>query len=89
MTENTNKKQPSGLSKFNLLLIIVIGIAVINLHVRIDYLIEAVKSISGSNQSVDFATEHIQPISDGFMLSQAAQEKHLTGIKFSGRIINT
>lgn len=38
---------------------------------------------------VDFSESNAQQLGNGFMLANAAQEKHLTGIKFTGRIINT
>lgn len=40
-------------------------------------------------QPVDFSISTIQQLGNGFMLANAAQEKHLTGITFTGRVINT
>jgi hypothetical protein len=42
-----------------------------------------------TERTVDFSVTTIQQLSDGFMLVSAGQEKHLTGMKFTGRIINT
>jgi hypothetical protein len=39
--------------------------------------------------TVDFTVDGAQDIGDGFLLSDAAQEEHLTGVKFKGRIANT
>ena len=55
----------------------------------IDYLNDSSSSVNKFKQRVDFSVSDIQRLSDGFMLASATQEKHLTGIKFSGRIINT
>ncbi len=44
------------------------------------------KDLSGL---VDFTVPDIQKICDGFFLANAEQQKHLTGLKFKGRIINT
>ena len=88
-----NDKQASGLSKFNLLLIIIIAVIllahcgeqeIINYDLR-----EKLNSVVDVKETVDFSVKTIQPLSNGFMLSKAAQDKHLTGIKFTGRIINT
>jgi len=43
----------------------------------------------GKKSQVDFTVPTIQDLAKGFMLSDAAQKKHLSGIKFTGRIINT
>jgi len=44
------------------------------------------REISGR---VDFTEPRIQEIGRGFKLAKAAQAKHLNGIKFLGRMINT
>ena len=93
MADDTKNKQASGLSKFNLLLIIIIGIlAVVNYSEQQkfkDFVFESLNSVSDIQKTVDFSVTTIQQLSDGFMLAEASQKKHLTGIKFTGRIINT
>ena len=93
MTEGTNTKKSSALSKINLFLIVLIAIYLF-IHERAhqslsQFIIESIYSTTVQQQPVDFSVSNIQPLSDGFMLSKASQEKHLTGIKFKGRIINT
>lgn len=93
MTNDTNTKQTSGLSKFNLLLIIIIGILVIISYSEQQrfkkFMFESLNSIQDIQKKVDFSLTTIQQLSDGFMLADASQKKHLTGIEFTGRIINT
>ena len=50
---------------------------------------ESIKEIRAKSQVVDFTISSIQDLDRGFMLSSAAESEHLTGIKFTGRIINT
>ncbi|WP_290524576.1 hypothetical protein [Alcanivorax sp.] len=50
--------------------------------VRVNY------AIQKYDETVDFTTPNVQDIDEGFMLVDAEQEEHLTGIKFKGRIIN-
>ncbi len=92
MTESTNNK-PSGLSRINLLLIILIGVVLVIYESEqqrtIQILVESMWSVDKLKQPVDFSISDIQQLSDGFLLARAAQEKHLTGIKFTGRVINT
>lgn len=38
---------------------------------------------------VDFTVPRIQDLTQGFMIASAKQNIHLTGVKFTGRIINT
>ena len=93
MTEHTNNKQASGLSKLNSLLIIIIAAIVAAQYSEQqrfkEFMFESLNSVSDIHKTVDFSVTTIQQLSDGFMLAAAAQEKHLTGIKFTGRIINT
>ena len=93
MTNDTNTKQTSGLSKFNLLLIIIIGILVIISYSEQQrfkkFMLESLNSIQDNQKKVDFSLTTIQQLSDGFMLTDTSQKKHLTGIEFTGRIINT
>jgi len=42
-----------------------------------------------NKSQVDFTVSTIQELTKGFLLTQATQNKHLTGIKFTGRVINT
>lgn len=62
---------------------------------KLDKLEESVKEIGYEyfleklSEVIDFTVPSIQPVDDGFMLSRAEQEAHLTGIKFRGRILNT
>lgn len=56
-----------------------------NLYGRINYLNE----FFTSRYTIDFAVSEIQQITATFLLANASQKKHLTGVKFSGRIINT
>lgn len=92
MSDNTNN-QASGLAKFNLFLIIVIGVVVMIYESEqqrvIHNLVESMRSIDRLKQPIDFSVSDIQPLSAGFMLASAAQVKHLTGIRFTGRVINT
>jgi len=88
-----SNKQASSLSKLNLLLILVIGTAILiqeNEQDRIvKIIIDTIDSTEALKQPVDFSQSTIQPINNGFMLVNAAQKEHLTGIVFTGRIINT
>lgn len=92
MADDTNK-QASGVSKFNILLIIIVGIlAVVNYTEQQrfkDFVFEKLTSVNNIQKTVDFSVTTIQQLSHGFMLAQASQKKYLTGIKFTGRIINT
>ncbi len=84
MTGDTEKNRPSGLSKFNLFLVLIVGLlATVHViqHDQTNY--------APIDPTVDFSVSHIQQLKDGFMLTNAGQKKHLTGVKFSGRIINT
>ena len=93
MTDNINTKQASGLSKFNLLLIIIIGILVVFIYSEQQrfkkFMFKSLNSINDIQKTVDFSLTTIQQLSDGFMLVEASQKKYLTGIQFTGRIINT
>jgi len=93
MAENTNNKRASGLSKFNLLLLIIIVVVVIGNYSEQqrfrDFMYESLNSVSDIEKTVDFSVSTIQQLSDGFMLAEAAQKKHLTGVEFTGRVINT
>lgn len=89
MTNDTNTKQTSGLSKFNLLLILIIGILVIISYSEQQrfkkFMFESLNSIQDIQKKVDFSLTTIQQLSDGFMLADASQKKHLTGIEFTDR----
>ena len=52
-------------------------------EIRIEHFLEQF------NDVVDFTNTSIQELDQGFMLSEAGQSEHLTGIKFTGRVINT
>ena len=49
----------------------------------------ALDNILQKNGNVDFTSSQIQDIGSGFSVVSLEMKKHLTGIKFSGRIINT
>ena len=94
MTEiQKTKITTSNLSKLNFILIIVIGVILYindNDNDRYqDRRISHLYELLGSKYSVDFSVSEIQQIDDVFLLANAAQQKHLTGVKFSGRVINT
>ena len=78
----------SRLSKINLFLIAVMSVIFL-FHTIEQDIINYEINYEISESSVDFSVPEIQNLSDGFMLGKASQEKHLTGIKFKGRIINT
>jgi hypothetical protein len=93
MNENGNAKQASALSKINLVLIILI-ILFFFVHEEgqdqfIQMLLGSSEFRDDSVQPVDFSVATIQQLADGFLLSQASQDEHLTGMKFRGRIVNT
>lgn len=52
-------------------------------EIQLEYFLEKLSGV------IDFTVPSIQTIGDGFMLSKAEQQEHLTGIKFKGRILNT
>src|SRR5690606_32713304 len=52
-------------------------------NIQYEYFLEKLSNV------IDFSVPSIQTVGDGFMLSRAEQEAHLTGIKFRGRILNT
>lgn len=58
-----------------------------DLEVRV-YELQAVTEELRLKHNVDFTVTDIQEFGDGFALSRAAQQEHLTGIRFTGRIIN-
>jgi len=120
MTEETKKEQPSWVSKFNLLLIVALGLgtgfylyeqnkSISSLENQVKNLSETVsqsekrvnkinESVNGiiwknlteqSKKMVDFSDSSIQTLNEAFLLVNAAQKEHLTGIKFTGRVINT
>lgn len=90
MTENTeNKPRSSGLSKLNLALIIIIAIILIDNEGEQSRALQFLHQFITAKYRVDFTVPEIQQIDNTFLLSSASQEKHLTGIKYSGRIINT
>ena len=90
MTENSdNKYTSSSLSKFNLVLIVVFGIMAIVVQSEHSIDIDNLYDTLASKFTVDFTVTHAQNINDVFLLSNGSQDKHLTGIKFSGRVINT
>ena len=89
MNERANEKSSSGLSKLNFVLIILIGlVALVNeseQSQKLDLLYEEITS----KYTVDFTVSDVQRIDNVFLLANASQEKKLTGVKFTGRIINT
>jgi hypothetical protein len=90
MTENTgHKRSSSNLSKLNFVLIVIIAaVALFNESEQLKKLYFLHQAIT-SKYTVDFTVSDIQRIDDVFLLANASQEKHLTGIKFSGRVINS
>jgi len=52
-------------------------------NIQYEYFLKQLSNI------IDFTVSGIQTVGDGFMLTRAEQEAHLTGIKFKGRILNT
>jgi len=52
-------------------------------EIRYKYFLDQIGNV------VDFTISSIQDLDNGFLLTQSAQTEHLTGIKFTGRIINT
>lgn len=83
----------STLSKFNFFAIVAIA-AILFIYEReqsrlTDYLYNQIQSDPQANgHMIDFSAPEIQPINGDFMIVGATQEKHLTGVKFKGRIIN-
>ena len=45
-------------------------------------------SIDTDSTIIDFSIPGVQDIGEGFSVVQASQEEHLTGIRFTGRVIN-
>ena len=89
MTENTKPTKASRLPKFNLFLIILVGLLTIYYNSEQSRKHNFLYEVITSKHTVDFTVSEIQWIDDDFLLAGASQEKHLTGIKFTGRIINT
>ncbi|MFW5453638.1 hypothetical protein [Thioalkalivibrio sulfidiphilus] len=90
MSESTEKKKSSSfLSKLNFFLIVVLGILLLVIDDeqsrRADILYQAITS----KYEVDFTVQEVQPIDSSFFLSGASQEVHQTGVRFSGRVINS
>ena len=89
----SERKSINQLPIFNLLLII--GIAVFMYgenKAQKQWVLDVLEANYYNNQGfpvVDFTVDGAQDIGEGFLLSDAAQEEHLTGIRFSGRIANT
>ena len=95
--------KPSSLSKLNLALIVLTGFIAYHYegyqNSRLDYLMDNDSHQSSrldylhefytSKYTVDFSVSEVQPIDDVFLLARASQKKHLTGVEFSGRVINT
>ena len=91
--EDSKKSKYSRLSIINLVLIIIMAV-IFSGHISKQQLIninliEILGSIGDVERTVDFSNTSIQTLGNGFMLSQATQNKHLTGIRFTGRIINS
>jgi len=79
----------SKLSKINFALILLIGFVVfINESEQYQQLERLYESFT-SKYTVDFSVSEVQSIDRVFLLTNASQKKHLTGIEFSGRVINT
>ena len=89
----SESNKASTLSKFNLFAIIVMAVVLI-IHEEeqslfTEYLYEQLESGGiGKGNVVDFSASELQPITSSFLLAGASQKKHLTGVIFTGRIIN-
>jgi hypothetical protein len=89
MSSDCNKKSNSSLSIINFLLILVLGYFVANNYLKQESRIYNLYKTIENRYTVDFTTSNVQPIDDKFLLVRAKQDKHLTGVNFLGRIINT
>jgi len=90
MTDSTeNNKSNSKLPVINFILILLIGLFVLVNQSEQRHRINSLVEVITSKHTVDFSVSNIQQIDNVFMLTGATQEKHLTGVKFSGRIINS
>ena len=82
--------KPSILPKVNFFLIIAMSVIFMvhstDQEITNSYVLE---SLGNVGKNADFSVTEIQALNSGFLLSDAGQERHLTGIKFTGRIINT
>ena len=96
--EKKEKTQASLLPKINLILIVIVIVGLcflaVTTVVRLNEIdesigIQAIQFPREISVTVDFTDPRIQEIGKGFKLVKAAQAKHLNGIKFLGRIINT
>jgi len=88
-----SERKSNALPLFNLLLIIIMAVFLYAENkAQKQWVLDVLENNYYNNQGIpilDFTVDSAQVIGDGFLLSDAAQEEHLTGIKFSGRIANT
>lgn len=90
MTESAERKaSASGLSKLNFFLILLIGVSFLVVVDEQSTRYKMLYELLASRYTVDFSVRELQPVNDRFFLGEASQEQHLTGVKFTGRIINS